>query len=60
VVQTSWGVLRAPVDRGRAFMSGLSGIMMSGAELGFVNIRKGSNIHVDRAHQARIDAALAN
>jgi len=60
LLETTWGALRAPKDGGQTFLSGLSGITMSGAELGFVNIRKGSNRYVGRAHRARIDAALAN
>jgi hypothetical protein len=54
-----WGVARAPLDRGRTFLAGVRGVLMSGPELGFFNIRKGSYPYVGREHRERIDAVLA-
>jgi hypothetical protein len=43
VGETALGVLKLPFDRGRTFLLGLEGAVVSLPELAFVNIRKGSN-----------------
>jgi hypothetical protein len=40
--QMAFGLLRAPVDRGRTLWSGLKGVAFSLPELAFVNLRKGT------------------
>ena len=38
----AFGVLRAPLDRGRTLWSGFKGVVFSLPELAFVNLRKGT------------------
>lgn len=59
LLHAAWGVVRAPLDRGRTFLAGVRGVVMSGPELGFFNIRKGSYPYVGRKHRERIEAVLA-
>jgi hypothetical protein len=40
--EMAFGVLRAPLDRGRTLWSGLKGMVFSLPELAFVNLRKGT------------------
>jgi len=40
--EMAFGVLRAPLDRGRTLWSGLKGVAFSLPELAFVNLRKGT------------------
>jgi hypothetical protein len=49
--QTTLGLLRAPFDRGDWLVGGLRGAFVSFVELGFANIRKGSNEWIPAAHR---------
>jgi hypothetical protein len=60
LAQTAWGIPWVPLDEGRRLVSGLRGILMSGSELGFVNIRKGTNPTVSRDQRAGLDELLAS
>ena len=40
--EMAFGVLRAPLDRGRTLWSGIKGVVFSLPELAFVNLRKGT------------------
>jgi len=59
VVQTLWGTLAAPFDRGRRLVSGVRGVVMSMPELAFFNVRKGSYAYVPREQGRRVELAVA-
>ncbi len=43
VLESLWGVVKLPADRGETLRAGLTGTLVSLPELAFFNIRKGSN-----------------
>lgn len=53
--ESLWGLVRLPIDRGETLLSGLEGALVSLPELGFGNIRKGSNDWVAPRRQSLDD-----
>jgi len=49
--QTAWGIVTAPIDRGRNLRLGLRGAFVTLPELAFSNIRKGSNEWIPDEHR---------
>jgi len=53
--ESAWGLLRAPADRGHTLDLGLHSVLASLPELGFVNLRKGTNPFVAPKYRVDVD-----